>query len=100
MREPVLKITSSDTGQDLNAIVSPKGTPVPVTAAFRADPPSGSIEYEWQATPPWCADLGEPLTAPDFKRVVRPLGRGVLQVVAYDENGFYLYSSTVTIDPS
>lgn len=100
MREPVLKITSSDTGQDLNAIVSPKGTPVPVTAVFRKDYPDGPVVYEWEVTPRWAADLGEPLTDPDFKRVIVPRAKGSLVVVVYDENGFYFYSDPVAIDPS
>lgn len=100
MRNPVLAITNTATGQVLNALVGPVQSEVGLTAAWKEDPPSGDIIYEWSATPPFCVDLGEPITSPDFKRVVTLKTRGSIVVKVYDENGFYLYSNQVVVDPT
>lgn len=101
MKNPDFKVTVTATGQTVNALVGPVDSEVGLSATFFADPPSGGVQrYDWHAVPFYCVDLGEPLTDPDFKRVVTLKGKGHLVVVAYDDNGFALHSQVVQVTPS
>lgn len=101
MKSPDMKIVVTATNQPCDALVGPVDSEVGLSVAFFADPPSGGVQrYEWHAVPRQCLDLGEPITDPDFKRVVTLLGKGHLVVVAYDENGFKLETQIVIVDPT
>jgi len=101
MLEPDMKLCTTATNTPVDTITGPKGTQVGLSVAFFADPPSGGVEaYDWIAVPPRCVDLGEPITSPDFKRVVTLKKEGTLYVKAYDANGFTLDTQVVKVSPS
>jgi hypothetical protein len=96
-----MSLCISSTNQPVSALVGPAGTATELKVSFFADPPDGgAVAYDWVAVPARCVDLGEPLTDPDFKRVVTIKKTGTLYVKAYDSNGFTLDTQVVQVIPS